>query len=108
MKSVLEQKADVAKYSSPLLMYANEMSQYRAMVYALMCGSNGNDVTDIEMQAGCNRFGLDNPVPTVTKRLAWYGNEESIDKTLERVSKTYNFVDPNQYSDNMAAFMEPK
>ena len=28
--------------------------------------------------AGCNRFGIDNPCPIITKRLANYGNSEDI------------------------------
>lgn len=32
--------------------------------------------------AGCNRFALDNPIPTITARLAWYGNEENTTKTI--------------------------
>jgi hypothetical protein len=40
-----------------------------------MCGENTADVNEIEFIAGCNRFGVDNPMPVVTKRLALFGNE---------------------------------
>jgi len=50
----------------------------------MMCGKNQFDCNDIEFLAGCNRFGLDNPVPIITRRLAHYGNEETIEKILEK------------------------
>ena len=65
-----------------------------------MCGKNNFDLTDIEFIAGCNRFGLDNPVPVITRRLAHYGNEENIEKQIERLAKQYqdlNFCDPDKF-----------
>ncbi len=59
----------------------------------MMCGKNGFDCTDVEFLAGCNRFGLDNPVPIITRRMAHYGNEENVEKIVERLAKMYN--DPN-------------
>lgn len=53
----------------------------------MMCGKNGVGCTDKEFVAGCNRFGLDNPVPTIMRRLAHYGNEESVEKVIERMAK---------------------
>jgi len=70
------------------------------MIYSLMCGRNGFDFTDHEFIAGCNRFGLDNPVPIITRRLAHYGNEENIEKVVERLSKQYNdmnFLDHEKF-----------
>ena len=55
-----------------------------------MCGQNKFDCADIEFLAGCNRYGLDNPVPTITRRLAHYGNEEYIEKILEKCAKQFN------------------
>ena len=39
--------------------------------------------------AGCNRYGLDNPVPTITKRLANYGNADDVDKEFKRIVHRY-------------------
>lgn len=33
--------------------------------------------------AGCNRYGVDNPLPIVTKRLAMYGNQEELAKEFK-------------------------
>lgn len=41
----------------------------------------------MEMMAGCNRFGVDNPVPVITKRLALYGNEETTIRLAEEMQK---------------------
>ena len=65
-----------------------------------MCGRNNFDCNDQEFIAGCNRFGLDNPVPIVTRRLSHYGNDENMEKLLERLSRQYNdtnFLDPEKY-----------
>jgi hypothetical protein len=40
----------------------------------------------MEFLAGCNRFALDNPTPTINVRLAFYGNEEKIEEILKRFS----------------------
>ena len=65
-----------------------------------MCGKNGFECSDNEFVAGCNRFGLDNPVPIITRRLASFGNEENIEKLIERMAKQYNdlnFLDPEKF-----------
>lgn len=43
-----------------------------------------------EFIASFNRFGLDNPTPVITKRLSLYGNEEPLEKVIERLAKQYN------------------
>lgn len=68
-----------------MLSFGGSVCQTRAFIYALMCGSNKFECSEIEFLAGCNRFGLDNPVPTITRRLATYGNEEPVEKLLERL-----------------------
>jgi hypothetical protein len=44
--------------------------------------------------AGCNRFGLDNPCPTITKRLAIYGNLEDLDKDIKKMVNAYKNLYP--------------
>ena len=36
--------------------------------------------------AGCNRFGIDNPLPIITKRLAMHGNQEEIVKEFKMLA----------------------
>jgi hypothetical protein len=44
--------------------------------------------------AGCNRFGLDNPCPTITKRLAIYGTLDDLDKELKKMVSAYKNLYP--------------
>jgi len=61
------------------------------MLYMYFCGANQNTVSEDEFLAGCNRFAIDNPVPTITARLAWYGNEDNSTKqVLEQFEKRIN------------------
>ena len=81
-------------------------------MYGYMCGSNGYDVNENELQAGCARFGLDNPVPIITRRLALYGNEEGIEKAMEKGINQLKEVgvDPLQFVGNVldkGAFAKP-
>ena len=50
------------------------ITRLRAVLYMYMV-SNTNTIDVKEFMAGCQRFALDNPVPTITARLAWYGND---------------------------------
>ncbi len=56
----------------------------RAFLYALVCGDNGFEINTQEFIAACNRFGLDNPAPIVTKRVGLYGNDEDFEEILKR------------------------
>ena len=62
----------------------------RAFLYALVCGDNGFEINTQEFIAGCNRFGIDNPSPIVTKRLSLYGNDEDIDEIMKREMTKHN------------------
>ena len=62
----------------------------RSLLYAFICGSNGFETSEVEVLAAFNRFGLDNPTPVITKRLSLYGNEEPLEKVIERLAKQYN------------------
>ncbi len=46
----------------------------------MMCGKNDFTCSEVAFVAGCNRFGLDNPTPISTRRLATFGNEENVEK----------------------------
>lgn len=89
-----------SKQSFTLMSFGGTVCQTRAFVYALMCGRNQFDCADVEFLAGCNRFGLDNPVPIITRRLAHYGNEEYLEKILEKCAKQFtdtNFLDVEKF-----------
>ena len=65
-----------------------------------MCGKNQYHVAIEEFLAGCNRFGLDNVCPIITRRLAHYGNEDTIEKMLEKCARQYNdtnFLDTEKF-----------
>ena len=57
-----------------MVTYAVDMSFARAFIYALSCDKNDHEVHPATFLAAANRFGLDNPTPTITKRLSTYGN----------------------------------
>ena len=61
---------------SAYVKFASMVSIRRAFLYSLVCGENSFDINTQEFIAGCNRFGVDNPSPIVTKRIALYGNDE--------------------------------
>lgn len=71
------------KVQQPAVSFAGPIATMRGMLYAFMCGTNGEDINDFEFMAGCNRFAIDNPLPTVTKRIAYYGNHDDIAKQLD-------------------------
>jgi len=81
------------------MQFPGQISACRAMLYAYMCGSNTSEVNEIEFLAGCNRFAIDNPMPTITKRIALYGVTEDIEKMLERLAQRFENlnIDPEQY-----------
>jgi len=73
----------------------------RALLYSQMCGRNGKEMNEIEFMAGCNRFSLDNPTPTITTRVAYFGNDEGIEKKLklfaEKLQIATELFDPEAY-----------
>lgn len=48
--------------------------------------------------AGCNRFGIDNPAPTITKRIALYGNAEDVEKMINAVAQATKAIDSEAYA----------
>lgn len=66
-----------------LLQFPGTAAMARALLYSQMCGRNADEINETEFMAGCNRFALDNPTPTVTARVAFFGNEETIERKLK-------------------------
>ena len=50
-----------------------------------MCDENNGKISCDKFMAGCSRFGLDSPCPTITKRLHCYGNSEDVDNDFKRI-----------------------
>eukprot|EP00347_Sterkiella_histriomuscorum_P013232 403365504 len=69
---------------SAFIKFPGVISIRRAFLYSLVCGENSFDVNTQEFIAGCNRFGIDNPCPIVTKRIALYGNDEDFEETIKK------------------------
>ena len=71
-----------AKTTFQVLAWPGSFSLTRAFLYSSLCGDNFGEVTEAQFAAGCNRFGIDNPTPTISKRLATYGNTEEIEQVV--------------------------
>jgi hypothetical protein len=59
-------------------MYPGPISIARVLAYAYMSGSNDQKINAEGFRKGVTLFGLDCPVPSVTKRLAFYGNTQDV------------------------------
>lgn len=66
---------DAMALDNPLLIYTAKISQVRAYIFSCTSGeANTNVFTDDQFLAGCNRFSIENPVPSVSVRCGLYGN----------------------------------
>ena len=88
-----------------MMQFPGIVSVQRALLYAYM-SSAGECLTESDFMHACSQFGLENPVPTVSKRLAWYGNTEDLEKMVERVSNKFKnevkaagmYLDPEAFT----------
>ena len=79
-----------SEVANPLISYPGKMSQIRAYIYACTSGDkNTNVFSDDEFLAGCNRFSIENPVPSVVVRCALYGNTREIVAELAEAEKKF-------------------
>jgi len=74
--------------------FPRDITCFRAYIYALVCGQNTGQIAKPQFLAGCNRFGIDNPCPIVTKRLANYGNPEDLEKDFKKLAEKYKSLIP--------------
>ena len=82
--------AGETEVAHPMMAYPGKMAQIRAFVYACTSGAtNTNVFSDDEFLAGCARFSLENPVPSVSLRCALYGNSREITSVLAEAEKKY-------------------
>lgn len=64
---------------NPLLLYTSRISMVRAYIYSCTAGEDNTNVFSDEIfMAGCNRFSVENPCPSVSVRCGLYGNTRDI------------------------------
>lgn len=75
---------------NPLTLYTGKISQIRAYIFSCTSGdSNTNRFTNEQFLSGCNRFSIENPVPSVSVRCGLYGNTRDIMMILQEAEKLY-------------------
>jgi hypothetical protein len=62
----------------------------RCYLYSLTSGTNGFDVTSKDFLDAAFRFGVDNPFPTIQKRINFYGNDADLELLLEEINSNEN------------------
>mmetsp|Transcript_20350 Transcript_20350/g.31081 ORF Transcript_20350/g.31081 Transcript_20350/m.31081 type:complete len:146 (+) Transcript_20350:146-583(+) len=66
------------------------MAQIRAYVFACTgYDENSNIFSDDMFVAGCSRFAIENPVPSVSLRCSLYGNSKDVMQQLSEAEKKY-------------------
>lgn len=68
---------------APYVQMTGKVSATRALLYAFMSGMNNHIINEIQFTAGCNRFGIENPTPTIKKRIALYGNSIDLKQKVQ-------------------------
>ena len=88
------------KHSSPFVRYPGDITFIRSFIYSLVCGTNGGKINKTEFLAACNRYGIDNPCPIITKRLSYYGNSEELTKEFKNLAEKHTNlgIDPDCYA----------
>ncbi len=76
--------------NSAFAKFPGQFTIRRAFLYSLVCKENTGQVNLVDFLAGCNRFGLDNPTPTIHKRIGLYGNEEDFEDFMKKQLDGYN------------------
>ena len=82
------------KASTPNVHFAQDITIIRAFVYSLVCENNCNTISAEAFLAGCNRYGIDNPCPIITKRIGLYGLSEDLEKDFKRLVERYRREHP--------------
>ena len=62
-----------------------------------MCGGNNNEVNEVELLAGCNRFGVENPLQVVSRRLAFFGNDDKAMDLFDKIKGAFK-QDSSQFA----------
>lgn len=79
-----------AGLENPMMKFVGPMSMVRGYIYAAIASDdNSNVIQDTCFLAGCNRFALENPVPTVSTRCGLYGNSRDVMLLLTEAERTF-------------------
>ena len=79
-----------AAIDNPLVSIPSKISIVRAYVYSCTAGEdNTNRFNDDQFLAGCNRFAIENPVPSISTRCGLYGNTRDIIILLQEAEKKW-------------------
>lgn len=76
------------------LKFADNFTLIRTFIYSLVCGLNQTEVTTQQFMVACNRFGVDSPLPIITKRISLYGNNEDLQKELQKMVDRFKAIEP--------------
>jgi hypothetical protein len=87
------------KPPTPNVHFAKDITIIRAFVYSLVCEDNRKTISAEAFLAGCNRYGIDNPCPIITKRIGLYGLSEDLDKDFKRLVERYKREQPKMRID---------
>ena len=92
-----------SKHANPLMQFPGQLSRIRAYLYALMASdSNTSVIHDATFVVACNRYALENPVPSVITKCALYGNNKDVMQKLEEAEEKYGAgtvsIDAKQFS----------
>ena len=77
------------------LTFGQSMTSIRAYIYGIVAGKNDKLLRLDEFLVGCNRYGLDCPVPIITRRMSNYGTADEIDKEFKRILAKYKKLGPD-------------
>mmetsp|Transcript_29921 Transcript_29921/g.29098 ORF Transcript_29921/g.29098 Transcript_29921/m.29098 type:complete len:140 (+) Transcript_29921:1241-1660(+) len=70
---------------SPICSFPKEVSYSRCFLYALTAGTNGFVISSKDFSEAVSRLGIDNPYPTIQKRINFYGNDLDLEMLLQEV-----------------------
>jgi len=78
------------KTTMPNVYFPKDISMCRAFIYSLVCDSDSNKLSVEALIAGSNRYGIDNPCPTINKRMSLYGITDDLEKDFKKLVLKYN------------------
>lgn len=103
---------EISMLEQPVMNYPTKISQIRAYVYACTAAEdNTNVMNDDSFLAGCNRFAIENPVPSISLRCGLYGNSMDVMSLLAEAQEKYGKpikIDSKQYTAHNMGLPEPR
>lgn len=71
---------------SPLVTYPGDIIFSRTFLFALTSGKNTFEITSKDFLEAAYRNGIDNPYPTIQKRINLYGNDVDFEMLLQELT----------------------